>query len=53
LDRLAKGLDRLAKGLDRLAKGLDRLAKGFLSIFNTGLVRFLIELFWEKPVIPV
>jgi hypothetical protein len=29
----------------------DRCASKFLSIFNTGLVRFLIELFCEKPVI--
>jgi hypothetical protein len=35
-----------------LASGLDKFATGFLSIFKTGLVRFLIELFYEKPVIP-
>ena len=35
----------------RFAKGFDRFASGFLSICNTGLVRFLMELFCEKPVI--
>ena len=46
-DRFASGPDKLDIGLDRLAKGLDRLAKVFLSIFNTGLVRFLMELFCD------
>ena len=52
LDKFANGFERLASGLDRFAKGLDKFATGFLSIFKTGLVRFLIELFCEKPVIP-
>ena len=52
LDRFANGFERLASGLDRFAKGFDKFATGFLSIFKTGLVRFLIELFCEKPVIP-
>ena len=30
--------------------GLINLAKGFGSIFSIGLVRFLMELFIEKPV---
>ena len=51
-DKLDIGFDRLSNGLDKFAKGFDRFATGFLSIFNTGLVRFLIELFCEKPVIP-
>jgi X-X-X-Leu-X-X-Gly heptad repeat protein len=50
-DKLDNGFDRLSNGLDKFAKGFDRFASGFLSIFNTGLVRFLIELFCEKPVI--
>jgi hypothetical protein len=49
---LASGLDKFAKGFDRFASGFDRFASGFLSIFNTGFVRFLMELFCEKPVIP-
>ena len=52
LDKFDNEFDRLARGLDKFAKGLYRLASGFLSIFNTRLVRFLIELFCEKPVIP-
>jgi X-X-X-Leu-X-X-Gly heptad repeat protein len=52
LDKLDNGFDRLSSGLDKFAKGFDRFASGFLSIFNTGLVRFLMELFCEKPVIP-
>ena len=52
LDKFANGFERLASGLDRFAKGFDKFATGFLSIFKTGLVRFLIELFCEKPVIP-
>lgn len=52
LDKFANGFERLASGLDRFAKGLDKFATGFLSIFKTGFVRFLIELFCEKPVIP-
>jgi X-X-X-Leu-X-X-Gly heptad repeat protein len=51
-DKLDNGFDRLSNGLDRFANGFDRLARGFFSIFNTGLVRFLMELFCEKPVIP-
>ena len=52
LDKFANGFERLASGLDRFAKGFDKFATGFLSIFKTGLVRFLIELFCEKPVNP-
>lgn len=52
LDKFANGFERLASGLDRFAKGFDKFATGFLSIFKTGLVRFLIELFCEKPVTP-
>jgi X-X-X-Leu-X-X-Gly heptad repeat protein len=52
LDKLDNGFDRLSNGLDKFAKGFDRFVSGFLSIFNTGLVRFLMELFCEKPVIP-
>jgi X-X-X-Leu-X-X-Gly heptad repeat protein len=52
LDKFANGFERLASGLDRFAKGFDKFAIRFLSIFKTGLVRFLIELFCEKPVIP-
>ena len=50
--RSVRGFDILASGLDKFAKGFDRFASGFLSIFNTGFVRFLMELFSEKPVIP-
>ena len=52
LDKFDNGFERLASGLDRFAKGFDKFATGFLSIFKTGLVRFLIELFCEKPVNP-
>ncbi len=52
LDKFDNGFERLASGLDRFAKGFDKFATGFLSIFKTGLVRFLIESFCEKPVIP-
>ncbi len=52
LDKFANGFERLASGFDRFSKGFDKFATGFLSIFKTGLVRFLIELFCEKPVIP-
>ena len=51
-DKLDNGFDRLSNGLDKFAIGFERFASGFLSIFNTGLVRFLIELSCEKPVIP-
>jgi hypothetical protein len=51
-DKLYNGFDRLSNGLDKFAKGFDRFASGFPSIFNRGLVRFLMELFCEKPVIP-
>ena len=43
LDKFANGFERLASGLDRFAKGFDKFATGFLSIFKTGLVRFLLE----------
>ena len=51
-DKLDNGFDRLSNGSDKFAKGFDRFASGFLSIFNRGLVRFLMELFCVKPVIP-
>ena len=51
-DKLDNGFDRLSNGLDKFSKGFDRFASGFLSIFNRGLVRFLMELFCVKPVIP-
>lgn len=51
-DKLDNGFDRLTNGLDKFAIGFDRFASGFLSIFNRGLVRFLMELFCGKPVIP-
>lgn len=51
-DKLDNGFGRLSNGLDKFAKGFDRFASGFLSILNRGLVRFLMELFCEKPVIP-
>ena len=51
-DKLDNGFDRLSNGLDKFVKGFDRFARGFLSIFNRGLVRFLMELSCVKPVIP-
>ncbi len=51
-EKLDNGFDRLSNGLDKFANGFDTFESGFQCIFNTGLVRFLMELFSEKPVIP-